>query len=66
MRRESQTTTDEPSLYSMKLGDAIEVRPYKVTRVPGGWLWHTSPENGTFVPFNNEFEPRGVADDLPF
>lgn len=59
-------TAPDFGLYNMKLGDPVDVRPNKVTRVPGGWLWHMTLENAVFVPFNSEFQPSGIPDDLPF
>lgn len=65
MTIESKTTDYE--IYDMQLGDAIDVRGHKVTRVPGGWLWHTSPHHATFIEFHNEFmTPERRGDDNPF
>lgn len=60
------TQLDPKELYSMKLGDTLNVGPsLQILRVPGGWIYyhiyyHTNwgqEVGSTFVPFNNEFQP---------
>lgn len=55
-----------PDWYSLKLGERLAPdNNTSITRVPGGWVY--GDMQGTcFIPFHNEFQPREVADDLPF
>lgn len=72
-------------LYEMKLHDKILIEDpidhYYVTRVPGGWIYHTihsipnsrnEPEDirmsSVFVPFDNEFQsiPTAAKQGCPF
>ena len=43
-------------MYDMKLGDDTIVGPYRVTRVPGGWIFMA--QTCVFVEFHNEFQPK--------
>lgn len=55
-------------LYGLKLHESIDIPPeLQVTRVSGGWIyrfWNISQQeyypNAVFVPFNNEFQPKGA------
>lgn len=51
--------------YGLELGEFFAPDSNTIIRrVPGGWV-HANVEGGCFIPFDNEFQPRGVADDLP-
>lgn len=46
-------------LYAMKLHESIDTDEHTITRVPGGWIyWNIAASNSTFVPYNNEFQPK--------
>ena len=59
------------ALYDMKLHARIDLsNTLDVIRVPGGWIYRTSIENGTggydlstcFVPYDNGFDERTITD----
>jgi hypothetical protein len=58
------------SIYKLGLLESISIPGWKVTRVPGGWIFKdfTTTGPGLFVPYHNEFRPmQTVVDrDLPF
>lgn len=47
-------------LFQMELHDTFNMGWYRVTRVPGGWLYQHEDASPTFVPLDNEFCKRGV------
>lgn len=59
----------EITIYNLKLHESIFVKSddghptvWRITRVPGGWLYVDDNDRRTtvlafFVPFNNDFEP---------
>ena len=48
-------------LFQMKLHDTFNMGWYRITRVPGGWLYQHEDASPTFVPLDNEFcTRRGV------
>lgn len=58
---------DKPEIwYSMKLGNMYPPDTNSIIiRVPGGWIYGNMQGN-CFIPFNNEFQPNGIDDGLPF
>ena len=56
----------QPNIYNLKLGDEDTLGPYRVTRVPGGWIFWAA--SCVFVPFSNEFRtlPTRPDDDENF
>ena len=71
-KKQDKTMEEKTDIYKLNLHEAIEIKiaegSYRITRVPGGWLYHTTKygiENGlsatdTFVPLNYEFKEEGV------
>ena len=56
---------ERKAMYAMKMHDQIELwNGLDILRVPGGWIYITSSENGTggydmsscFVPYDNQFQ----------
>jgi hypothetical protein len=56
------------NIHSLGLHDQVSLdHQYRVVRVPGGWIYYYDSEQigghcqatSTFVPFNNEFMPKG-------
>ena len=48
-------------IYQLKLHESVLDDNGTVTRVPGGWIYHTVGNKqltSVFVPFNNEFQPQ--------
>jgi hypothetical protein len=47
-------------IYNMELGDQLDISYWKITRVPGGWLFAINDNAGgnviEFVGFDNEFQ----------
>lgn len=58
------------AIYKLGLLESITLSGWKITRVPGGWIFKdfntTGP--GSFVSYDNEFlvMPKVADDDLPF
>ena len=56
--------TEETNIYKLNLHETIEIDSYRVTRVPGGWLYFNRESTyegnmsttSTFVPLNFEFQ----------
>lgn len=51
----------EKSIYKLQLHESTSGDNYRITRVPGGWIyqmqsWEEVSMTMTFVPYNNEFE----------
>lgn len=47
----------DKTIYDLKLHESVEVDGYRITRVPGGWLYcHFFSKRVIFIPFNNEFQ----------
>lgn len=48
-------------MHKMNLHDIIEEKWYRITRVPGGWLYaskmYASKDMSCFVPYSKEFDP---------
>ena len=73
-KKKENTMTETTNIYKLGLHENIEIKiaegTYRVTRVPGGWLYHTtkySIDSGitstdTFVPLNFEFQKESKND----
>lgn len=47
------------SIYDLQLNESVEEGDFKITRVPGGWIYLQNLSGGissVFVSFHNEFD----------
>jgi hypothetical protein len=55
------------SIYDLQLNESVEEEDFKITRVPGGWIYLKNLDGGistVFVPFHNEFDFKKRAPEI--